>query len=191
MNIKKWMLTAFVLVVIAQWYVPAKMIIDREGVLRSGKDYKFKVAPVDPTDPFRGKYITLNFSDTRYPVPVGEDWRPGEDIYVVLTTNPQGFASIWSVSKETPRKEVDFIKAKVGFVIRDSTKTIQVRYPFDRFYLEESKAPGAERVYNETIADTAKQAYALVSIQADKAVLKDVLIDGVSIKELAKNRQHD
>lgn len=189
MNAKKLILTAFVMVVLAQWYVPAKMIFDRETVLSSGKEYKFRAAPLDPSDPFRGKYITLRFSDTRFPLPPGEEWYPGEDVYVSLTTDREGFARIQSVNKKAPHKGTDYVKAKVHYVADDSVKTILVEYPFERFYMEEAKAPRAERVYNESLRDTTKQTYAQVSIMGNTAVLKDVLIDGVSIKELAKEQQ--
>lgn len=189
MNTKKLTLTAFVLLVLAQWYVPTRMILDRETALSSGKEYRFRTAPVDPSDPFRGRYIILSFRDTRFPVPKGEDWRRGEDVYVELTADGEDFTIIRSVSREEPVKGVDFVKAKVGFVALDSVETILVDYPFNRFYMEESKAPRAERVYNESLADTTKQTYALVSVRGHEAVLKDVLIDGASIKDLAKKRQ--
>lgn len=189
MNAKKLTLTAFILVVLAHWYVPAKMILDRETVLSSGTEYKFRTAPLDPSDPFRGKYITLRFNDTRYPLPTGAEWNPGEDAYVSLTTDREGFATIRSVSKKAPHRDTDYVKAKVNYVTNDSVNTILLEYPFDRFYMEEAKAPRAERVYNESLRDTTKQTYALVSIKGNTAVLKDVLIDGISIRELAKKRQ--
>ncbi|HEY1113240.1 MAG TPA: GDYXXLXY domain-containing protein [Chitinophagaceae bacterium] len=188
MNTKKLILTAFVLVVMVQWYVPARMILDQEMALRYGKEYKFRTAPVDPNDPFRGKYITLAYRDTRFPVPAGEHWRRGEDIYVTLTTDKEGFATISGVSKKKPASGMDFVKAQVGFVAMDSIQAILVEYPFNRFYMEESKAPRAERIYNESRNDTTRKTFALVSIRGSKAVLKDVLIDGVSIKELSEGQ---
>jgi uncharacterized membrane-anchored protein len=171
MNAKKLILTLFVLVVIAQWYVPAKMILDQESALRSGKEYKFRTAPVDPSDFFRGKYITLSFRDTRYSVPAGEEWRQGDDIYAVLVNDREGFATIGNVSKKIPRGDIDFVKARVAFVTMDSIRTIMLDYPFNRFYMEESKAPRAERIYNESRNDTTRKTYALVSVLGSKAVL--------------------
>lgn len=186
MNTKRLILPAFVLLVIAQWYVPAKMILDQERVLSSGKEYRFRTAPVDPNDPFRGKYITLTYRDTRFPVPAGETWRQGEDIYVALATDKEGFATIGGVSKKEPTPGIDFVKAQVGFVVMDSIQAILVEYPFNRFYMDEYKAPRAESRYNEARNDTTRTTYALVSVRGSKAVLKDVLIDGVSLKELSK-----
>lgn len=52
--------------------------------------------------------------------------------------------------------------------------------------MNENKAKKAEEVYAESIIDTTKIAYALVATKNGKAVVKDVLIDNISIKELAK-----
>lgn len=188
MNTKKLLITAFILVVLAQWFVPARMILDQETVLRSGKEYRFRTAPLDPSDPFRGKYITLNFRDDHFPVSKDEVWRSGENIYVLLTGDQEGFATIRSVSKEKPRTGTDFVKAKVRYMSYDRAKTLYIDYPFDRYYMEESKAPRAERLYNESRTDTTRKAYALVRVLGSKAVLEDVLINGVSIKALAEKR---
>lgn len=69
MNKKKILLLSFFLVAVVQLYVPSKMIWDREEVLRTGTEYKFRTAPIDPTDPFRGKYITLRFDDNTVDIP--------------------------------------------------------------------------------------------------------------------------
>ncbi|MBD3630845.1 GDYXXLXY domain-containing protein [Cyclobacterium sp.] len=56
---KKIVLPVFVLIALLQLYLPAKMILDREDILHKGKEYKFKTQPIDPNDPFRGKFIAL------------------------------------------------------------------------------------------------------------------------------------
>ncbi|HNC29170.1 MAG TPA: YbaK/EbsC family protein, partial [Cyclobacteriaceae bacterium] len=47
---KKLILPAFALMVLAQWAVPIKMIADSESVLTSGTEYKFRTEPVDPAE---------------------------------------------------------------------------------------------------------------------------------------------
>ncbi len=63
MNTKKLLLVAFILVALAQLYVPTKMILNRENVLANGTDFKFRTAPIDPNDPFRGKYVNLQYEN--------------------------------------------------------------------------------------------------------------------------------
>ena len=177
------------LLALVQLYVPAKMIWDREEVLSTGTEYKFKTAPIDPNDPFRGKYITLRYDENTVEVKNEKDWTSGEVVYISLMADEKGFAKIIAVSKEKPDKNQDFLKATVRFVTRNGLNKLTVDYPFDRYYMEESKAYEAELAYAQSQRDTSKTTYALVSIKNGNAVLKDVLIDGASIRELVKARQ--
>ncbi|WP_055396680.1 GDYXXLXY domain-containing protein [Flagellimonas eckloniae] len=191
MNIKKFMLPVFVLVCLMQLSVPAKMIWDKEDVLASGKEYKFKTAPVDPNDPFRGKYITLRYDENTIEIPKEHDWARGDDIFISLTKDDDGFAKIKSVSKEKLSEKEDFVKAEVGYITSYTTTELIIDYPFDRFYMEESKAHDAELTYTESQLDTTSVTYALVNIKNGDAVLKDVLIDGQSIREIVKAKQQE
>ncbi|MBK6341440.1 MAG: GDYXXLXY domain-containing protein [Flavobacteriales bacterium] len=51
----------FLGIALAQLAVPAWMIAGRERVLSQGEVFKFKTAPIDPRDPFRGEYVRLDF----------------------------------------------------------------------------------------------------------------------------------
>jgi uncharacterized membrane-anchored protein len=158
-------------------------------VLDTGTEYKFKTAPVDPNDPFRGKYITLDFEGNIFEVDNKNDWMSGEEIFVYLAEDSDGYAQINSVTKEPLSVNQDFIKAKVIYVARDSSNRLTIGYPFNRFYLEESKAKDTEHVYRQSQIDTTSVTYALVSIKNGKAVLKDVLINEKSIREIVKENQ--
>ncbi len=187
MNNKKILLVVFILMALVQIYVPAKMILGKEKVLNAGKEYKFKTVPIDPTDPFRGKYITLRYEENRVEVENEKDWEQNDPLYVILTTDDEGFAKAQAVSKEEPPD--NYLKAKVERITSDGSNKLTIAYPFDRFYMEESKADDAEDIYRESQRDNRRAAYALVNIKEGEAVLKDVLIDGISIRELAKERQ--
>lgn len=189
MNSKKIILIAFILVALVQLYVPARMIFDQESILLTGTEYKFRTAPIDPTDPFRGKYITLSFNERTVEIENAQNWLVGETIYVLLTTDINGFAKIESVSKDKPAINKDFLTAKVDYVTGNDEKKLVIDYPFDRYYMEESKAYDAEVVYRESQLDTTQVAYALVRIKDGESALADVLIDGTSIKEIVRNRQ--
>ena len=118
-------------------------------------------------------------------------WTGGEKIYVYLTTDTNGFAKVRSVSKEEPADKQIFLKAKVSYITGGGTNKLIIDYPFDRFYMEESKANEAELLYRQLQRDTSKTAYALVSVKNGDAVLKDVLIGGTSIRELVKANQKE
>ena len=184
----KILLPLFILVALAQLFVPAKMIFDREEILNTGKEFKFKVAPIDPSDPFRGKYISLNFEADRVGIQNTNGWKRGEQIYIILKNDSAGFAEIQSVTKVQPKSVVDFIAVKAGFTSSsyDNKDTLIIEYPFDRYYMKESKAYQAELKYRQSLLDTNTVTYASVYIKNGEAVLKDVLINGVSIKNIVE-----
>lgn len=182
MDKKKIILIAFIAMALVQIYVPAKMIMDRELILKEGKSFLFKAAPIDPNDPFRGKYITLSYEINRIKVDP-KDWVSGEPVYLLLATDAEDFANVLSVSKSPPADTADYLLTTVDYLSSDE---LVVDLPFDRFYMEESKAPGAERVYSQSLLDASKVTYALVKIRDGQAVLADVLIDGIPIREVVK-----
>ena len=188
MNKRYLTLLLFGLLALTQLYVPAHLILDQQDVLTTGKEYKFQLAPVDPSDPFRGKYITLQYKHNSFVIPDARQWQSGELVYVVLHKDPAGFARIRQVSKEKPRGPVDYIKTRVTYVARDAElkNTLFIDYPFDRYYLEESKALPAEQAYTASLRDSSQVTYALVRIKAGNAVLQEVLIGGIPIREKIK-----
>lgn len=185
-----WLLFAFLLVALAQLYVPAQMIWNREDILETGKEYKFRTAPIDPNDPFRGKFVALRFEQNWVEVRKLNEWKNEEEIYVFLKTDAKGFAKVTGVSKNKPAGGSSFVKAQIDYVTDyGGLKKLYFNYPFDRLYLEESLAQEAEETYVETQQDTTHTTYALVKIKDGNAVLKDVFIDSVSISDIVKNRK--
>ena len=187
---QKITIPAFFLMVLAQLYVPASMIFQKERVIAQGTAYKFRTAPIDPNDPFRGKYITLSFNETGVKVENAEEWNNADEVYVYLTTDSSGYAMIQSIAKEQPKGRNDYIKANIDYILTDTLSTVFVRYPFDRFYMEESKAPVAETIYNEAAIDSNQVAYALVMVMNGDAVVRDIFIDDVSITEVIRKDQN-
>jgi hypothetical protein len=94
-----------------------------------------------------------------------------EIVFVTLTTDENGYAKISSVSKEMPMDQQDYVKAKVSNVtnMENEDNYLTITYPFDRFYMEESKASDAERLYLESLRDTNLITYGLVNIKAVEA----------------------
>ncbi len=180
---KLLLILVFILVAMIQIYVPARMVYDSEVVLNEGSVYKFRTQPIDPTDPFRGKYITLRYDIDRFNIDTTEVWRQGADVFVLLTTDSLGFAAIKSISRSAPESAIDYVQAKVGYTWKRQDY-INIEYSFNRFYMEESKAYAAEVAYRNAARDRKAEAYALVHIRNGDPIVKDVLIDGVSIREV-------
>ncbi|WP_103864447.1 GDYXXLXY domain-containing protein [Aquimarina sp. I32.4] len=170
----------FAIIAIAQIGVPLKMIYDNEDALQFGTAYKFKTQPIDPTDPFRGKYITLRYEMDSFKT---EDttYVRGDNIKVYIENDDQGFAQAVAISKEEIAIKKEYVEARVQSYYNG---TVRFELVFDRFYMEETKAYAAERAYTEVNSDSTKDTvYALVRIKKGNAVIEDVIIAGIPIQE--------
>src|ERR1044071_7720133 len=108
---KNIVIGAFVLMVCAQWAVPLSLIRDANKTIRQGAEYKFKTAPVDPVDPFKGKYITLDYElRNYYPLDTNEVHFPeSSTVYALLEEDSAGFAKIRKLVQEPPTSDDDFV----------------------------------------------------------------------------------
>lgn len=186
MKNKNILITLFLFVAIAQLFVPAQMIYNQVDILNTGKLVKFQCEPIDPNDPFRGKYITLRFKESAIKVKNLKEWNSNETIFAKIETSKDGFAKIKSISRTEPADNSIYLKLKINYITEYDGNKIYLDFPFNRFYMNENKAKNAETVYTESTIDSTKIAYALVATKNGEAVIKDVLIDNISIKELAK-----
>ncbi len=179
---KSALIVGFILVVLIQLAVPASMIFEREQVLQDGTVYLFKTRPVDPTDPFRGKYIVLNYEANNIVVSDVNGYARGAEVFVTFEVGEDGFAETSSISTVPPTHTKTYLKTTVSH-LNEHTQRVYVDLPFNRYYMEETKAPEAERMYNEANREEDKlHAHAAVSIQSGKAVLQEVFIDDMPIK---------
>jgi len=180
---KKLIIPIFLALACIQWWVPASMIIKKETVLKKGKQFKFLTEPVDPSNPFKGKFIALRFKASVF-IPLDKNkYSAGQEIYVHLITDDSGYAKIAAISAKEPTGKTDYVKAMIRYIDYDEEKTIQIQYPFEEFYMDEYKAPEAESAYREGNRDKQNKTYALVKILNGDAVIEDVLIDDIPIKK--------
>lgn len=181
---KTYIPIVFFVTCIAQWYVPGSMIAEQENILETGKVFRFKTAPVDPSDPFRGKYITLNFEAAGLKKADYNQFTRGQKIFVVLREDEEGFAQIADIITTQPQEDADYVEADIMF---SNEEMVRINYPFDRFYLEESKAGDAEQVYRDSNrSDTTQSTYAIVRMKNGKSVLEDVMINDRSIVDIVR-----
>ena len=183
MERRKWIWPAFLLLILAQLYVPASMIYEREQILKHGKAFLFRTMPVDPADAFRGRYITLNYEISNISIKRNLNLENNQMLYLLLGKDSAGYARVLSVSTLKPQGQTDYIRAELDYSYEqnDSLYLLSVDLPFDRLYMEESKAPVAEELYNKMATDPKAASAAVVIIKNGEAVLSDVLINGVSV----------
>ena len=168
------------------------MILDREDIIETGKVYKFKTIPIDPTDLFRGKYIILNYEADEFQVGTKQGWEQRSEVFVRFGKDKEDFAKVLDVSYKRPVDSHDYVKAKLRYVSEIKGKfKLQLSYPFDRYYMEESKAPEAEKAHINAQRDSTLSTYALINIKDGEAVITNVMINDTPIKEFVREKEED
>ena len=174
----------FIILVLVQWGIPGIMIYRSEDTFRNGEAFKFVLRPVDPTDPFRGEYITLTYILDEFAT-AEKEWKYHSDIFIILHRDENGIAIIKNVSPKLPASTETFVKAKVTGYYGGK---VHFQLPFNRFYMEEYRAYEAERLFREQVGNSDNRAeednYAVVFIKGGHAVIADVFLGGKSVSDL-------
>ncbi len=101
----------FVLLALLQLSFPAKLVFDSNKVLWMGTELKFETRPVDPADPFRGRYVALNFAANQFEEKSASSWKRNDPVFVLLDQDAQGFARIKGLSAVRPAAERTFCQS--------------------------------------------------------------------------------
>jgi uncharacterized membrane-anchored protein len=171
---KHWRLIVFALVACAQLAVPASLIWKRERTLRQGSVWKFRTAPVDPVDAFRGRYISLEFEAEGQEISPPENVGYGQTVFVTLRWNAEGFAEIDQVLPQRLGGN-DFVEAEL------KGKTISL--PFDKYWVTERDAPAAEAAYRAQSRRDKRNAFVTVRVFRGDAALEQLYLDGQPLGE--------
>ena len=166
-------------VALVQLAVPLQMIRKRQQTLEHGTRVRFRTAPVDPYDAFRGRYVALAMADSAVTTNRPEQYPVGRRIFVLLETDAQGFARPTAIARRRPGDEL-YVEARVALAPR-AHRQVPIAYPFDRYYMNEELAPAAERAYLERTGE--RDAFVTVRIRSGFAVLEELYVDGVPIGE--------
>jgi len=155
------------------------MIAKREHALAHGRIFKFRTAPVDPYDAFRGRFVALGFDQNSVVAPPGHDFARGQTVHVVLAEDADGFATLAGLRRDRPGAE-PYLTTPIQYV---GGNMVQLRLPFDRFYMDESEAPEAEWAYRQNSVRSNRTAYVQVRIEKGFGVIEDLYVDGTPIRD--------
>jgi len=179
-----------VLTCIAQLSVPATMIYQHELTLKSGTEYRFEVRPIDPADPFRGRYVRLDFvqqqmAESQRYLPGVELFADGQhSAYAVLGVDESGLANLTSLSMIKP-DTADYIKVDVSIY---NQEIYSLKFPFDRYYANETKAPSMESVVRDrSRVDSLQIVTATVSIRNGRGVISQLWVGEQTIEDFLLN----
>lgn len=181
----KLMIALFCCVALAQLGTSFSMIVNRESVLKNGEQFKFKAAPFDPYDAFRGRYVALRIAENTVALPKGMELRNGQKVYALIALDEQGFAKFTTLSLRKPR-DVSCMQAKVSYV---SKGIVHLDLPIDRYYMEEKAAPAAEKVYREHTRRGKQDAHILVRVRDGFAVIEALYVGDRRIEDVVKEEK--
>ena len=178
----KYILIVFAIVAVVQLAIPAQMIVNKEQILTSGKTYKFNTEPVDPNDPFRGKYIILRPKHNTYKLK--DMGGSPTEMYATFNVDKDRMARVSTLTFETPSRS-DHLKVQVhqAYNMQDST-SVFIDFPFDRYYMNEHKALKAELMTRSLDTLHMARLYAEVYILEGNASVESVKIDGKPIEDI-------
>ena len=169
---KSWRLIIFALVACAQLAVPGSLIWKREQTLGRGSVWKFRTAPVDPVDVFRGRYVALHFDAETQEISPPTNTESGDAVFVTLKRNAEGFAEINQVSTAKPGGD-DFIAAQLN--------GNRISLPFDKYWVTERDAPAAEVAYQNLSRRGNQNAFVSVRVFRGDAAIEQLYLDNLPL----------
>ena len=186
MNLRALLSFLLPAVFLAQVGTPVFMIAQREKVLRRGEEFRFRSAPVDPYDAFRGRFVRVNVASNRVATAEAAAYARGERVHVTVTNDADGWAHFAAVSRRRPdghawiRTRVEWVDGR--HVVFDTT--------MHRFYMEETEAPAAEVAVRDAArrGATNRTAAIVARVRDGLAVMTDLELDGRPIRDVLHER---
>ncbi len=160
------------------------LVQSRASILRSGTEVRLKTVPVDPRDLFRGDYVVLAYPISTVDGGPGVSYRRGDQVYVTLAPDADGFARAIGVAKARPSGTGAVIAGRVvstgACALNDAgeadcsvgTRRLRIAYGLESYFV-----PQGEGKAIETTARSRIEIVAAVSAGGEAAI-KRLLIDG-------------
>lgn len=166
---------------VLQWLVPGAMILRHEAVLARGEEIKIRCQPIDPVDPFRGRYVRVRLDlpmPERFQMP--DDFQQRERLFAKLQRDADGFVEVTEVTVEPPGS---------GLYLSGTYPTWRRTFDLglDRYYMNERLAPEAEKLVLSGIRQDSV-VWASVKVWKGRSVLSGLYVDGVPIEDLAQKQ---
>lgn len=178
MKHRSLILGLFSVLVLAQWLVPGAMVRQQEQALHRGREFKFECGPVDPSDPFRGRYVRISVPQATLQEKVDVPEKRLTAAFALLEPDEQGFAVVKAVSLERPAG-TDYLRVKIRPGRGSRT---DVLFPFERYYMEESAAPQAEKLHN--LRERDERSHITVRVYKGVGVISGLYLNDTRIEEL-------
>ncbi len=195
MNSLKLRWIAFAIGVVATLGIPVSAIWSHYQTLATGEVVKFRLAPVDPYDPFRGRYVALRLENNRVPAAEPDslaDSRRGS-AYLSFDTDENGFALPIALHQEPP---AGAHYLKVYNVWEAIPGEFSYQLPFDRYYLNEKDASLAEDIARDSLRARRDEtepeqlpSYLVLRVLQGNAAIEALMIDDVPVEQRVREEQ--
>lgn len=180
---KKIIVGLFLSLALVQIAVPLAMIVKREVVLRTGRQFKFKTVPVDPYDAFRGRYVSLRLESGYVLTKNRMNWRTPQPLYALIDVDDEGFARFTALTDTLPQ-DGPYLRTRVWYTAGERA---YLDLSLQRYYMEERAAPVAEKIYRQRNQGGKKDAYITVRIKDGFAVIEGLYVGGRRIEDVVKD----
>lgn len=179
MKSKKLFFAVFAVVILL---IPLYIILNSEDVLENGHRHKIQLRGYDPFDPFRGKYLRLNFDNS---IPCDSTLKEGENAYVTLEKDSLGFSHFAYAHKLKPKHD-DYLKAEI-LNMYNGEASIKI-YNLTKYFINEDKAEKAEKIIQKFTTNRPEELYVAIRVLDGEARLEDIFIEDTPfLKYLDKN----
>ena len=172
----------FACVILAQLGLPGWLIARHELTLARGEPVKFKVRPVDPYDPFRGRYVNLELEQTTAPLPEGYRPERGTKVYVPIKLGRDGFAKLGHARPEPPSGG-PYIKCRVRAT--DGNRA-RLDMPLSRYYMEGRLAQPAQTATRQRAMDG--DVWVQARLWRGHAVIVQLYVGDTTIRQYLQQR---
>ncbi len=177
----KWAL--FAIACLAQWGVAAREIVLHERTLRRGELFRFRAAPVDPVDAFRGRYVAVSLWENSVPRD-GANIPRNTQVYVEPQNGEDSFAHFVRVHRKPPTN-IPTLPARVLYADENHLHFV---IPLDRYFLNERLAPEAERVYGRRAQMSHDETWLAVRVGHGRAAIEGLYIGGRPIEDVVREQ---
>lgn len=174
MKSKKIIFLVFALIILC---IPAYLIFSSEDVLANGHQHKLRLQGYDPFDPFRGKYLRLNYEDR---IPCDADLKEGDLAYVVFEQDSLGFSYFSHALANQPSHD-NYMKTTMRNVY-DGNGWIKLDN-ITKYFINESKATKAESILLDFMRNRPNDIYVAIRVLNGEVRLEDIFVEEIPLLE--------
>ncbi len=192
---KKFIFIGFGLILLM---IPLYMVFSSEDILENGNRHKIRLQAYDPFDPFRGKYLMLNYDNS---ADCDNTLKDGDDCYITLKKDSLGFSYFDYASAEKP-KGTDYFKSRVEYMGSFFDPGFDGDWPedigatcnfstnnFSKYFINENKAKRAEDFVIDYQRSRPDDIYVAIRVLDGEVRLEDIFIEETPLLEFLEKEE--